>query len=211
MAKLLTKEQKRAILLKVVPPIAYFFIKLLYMSCKKVYHTPKQMPKTPVIISFWHEYILFSSLIFKTTMQKDDKCSVIISEHFDGNMIANTVKFFGIDSIRGSSTRGGIKAIKESFKLLDRGECVAITPDGPRGPRRSVADGIVAISQKKDVNIVAYSYKASSFWRLKSWDKFLIPKPFSRVDFYISEPFSLSGLSSDEAKEYIKERLSLDD
>ncbi len=207
MANLLTKEQKRAIFLKIVPPIAYFFIKLLYLSCKKVYHTPKSMPESPVIISFWHEYILFSSLIFKTTMQKDYKCSVIISEHFDGNMIANTVKFFGIDSIRGSSTRGGIKAIKESFKLLDRGECIAITPDGPKGPRHSVADGIVAISQKKDVNIVAYSYKASSFWRLKSWDEFLIPKPFSRVDFYISEPFSIKGKGIEEAKEMIKEEL----
>ncbi len=211
MAKLLSKEKKRAILLKVVPPFAYFFIKLLYLSCKKVYHLPKDMPKSPVIISFWHEYILFASLIFKTTMQKEDKCSVIISEHFDGNMIANTVKFFGIGSIRGSSTRGGIKAIKESFKLIDKGECVAITPDGPKGPRHSVADGIVAIAQKKDVKIVTYSYKASSFWRLNSWDKFLIPKPFSRVDFYVSEPFSISGLSSDEAKKIVKMRLSLDD
>ena len=210
MAKFLTKEKKRAILLKVVPPLAYFLIRLLYLSCKKVYHTPKQMPKTPFIVGLWHEYILFSPLMFKTTMSKDDKCSVIISEHFDGKMIAKVVNLFGLGDIGGSSTRGGIKAIKESFKLLDKKECVAITPDGPRGPRHSVADGIVAISQKKDVNIVAYSYKASSFWRLKSWDKFLVPKPFSKVDFYISEPFSLSGLSSDEAKELIKKRLGDD-
>ena len=207
----LSKEKKRAILLKVVPPVAYFLIRLLYLSCKKVYHTPQQIPKSPFIVGLWHEYILFSPLMFKKTMPKDDKCSVIISEHFDGKMIAKIVNLFGLGSIAGSSTRGGIKAVKESFKLLDKGECVAITPDGPRGPRHSVADGIVAISQKKDVNIVAYSYKASSFWRLNSWDKFLIPKPFSRVDFYISEPFSLKDKSIKEAKEIIKERLSLND
>ena len=186
MENLLTKEQKRAFLLKVVPPIAHFLIKLLYLSCKKVYHTPKQMPKSPFIVGLWHEYILFSPLMFKETMPKDDRCSVIISEHFDGKMIAKVVNLFGLGDIAGSSTRGGIKAIKESFKLLDKKECIAITPDGPKGPRHSVADGIVAISQKKDVNIVAYSYKASSFWRLESWDEFLIPKPFFRVDFYIS-------------------------
>lgn len=205
----LSKERKRALLLKVVPYVAYFLIRLLYFSCKKVYHTPKQMPKSPFIVGLWHEYILFSPLMFKKTMSKDDKCSVIISEHFDGKMIAKVVNLFGLGDVAGSSTRGGIKAIKESFRLLDRGECIAITPDGPRGPRHTVADGIVAISQKKDVDIVSYSYKASSFWRLRSWDRFLIPKPFSKVDFYISEPFSIKGMSSKEAKEMVKERLSL--
>jgi len=208
MAKLLTKEKKRAILLKIFPPIGYFFIKLLYLSCKKVYHTPESLPSSPFIVGLWHEYILFGPLMFTNTMPKEDRCSVIISEHFDGNMIAKVVNLFGLGDVRGSSTRGGIKAIKESFKLLNKNECIAITPDGPKGPRHSVAEGIISISQKKDVNIVAYSYKASSFWRLKSWDKFLIPKPFSRVDFYISEPFSLKGLSVDEAKKVIKKRLS---
>ncbi len=204
----MTKEQKRAILLRIIPPIAYFLIRLLYFSCKKVYHKPKEMPKSPFIVGLWHEYILFSPLMFNYTMSKDDKCSVIISEHFDGKMIAKVVNLFGLGDIRGSSTRGGIKAIKTSFKLLSKKECIAITPDGPKGPRHSVADGIVAISQKKDVKIVSYSYKANSFWRLKSWDKFLIPKPFSRVDFYISEAFSIKDFSQKEAKKIIQERLS---
>ncbi len=208
MGKLLNKNLKRAILLKIFPPIGYIFIKLLYFSCKKVYHMPKKFSKGPFIIAFWHEYILFASLMFQHSMPKGQKCSVIISEHFDGDMIARTVKYFNIGSIRGSSTRGGLKAIKESFKLLDKGENIAITPDGPKGPRHFVADGIVAISQKKRVPILAYRYKANSFWRLNSWDRFLIPKPFSKVDFYISEPFYVDGLSIKEAKELIKEKLS---
>ena len=84
----------------------------------------------------------------------DEKISVIISEHFDGQIIAKTVENFNIGYIKGSSTRGGIKALKESFKLLDKKECVAITPDGPKGPRHSIADGIVAISQKRKVKLL---------------------------------------------------------
>ena len=208
MGKLLTKERKRALALKVIPFIAAIFIKLLYHSCRKVYHMPKELPKGPIIIGFWHEYILFSSFIFNHSMPKGEKCSVIISEHFDGNLIAETVKYFGIGSIRGSSTRGSIKAIKESFKLLNQGVNVAITPDGPKGPRHYVADGIVSISKKKGVPIVTYKYKASSFWRLNSWDKFLIPKPFSKVEFYISEPFYVNDMKVDDAKKLIKEKLS---
>ena len=208
MGKLLTKEKKRALALKFFPYIGYLFINLLYFSCKKVYHTPKKLPKSPLIISFWHENILFAPFIFKKTMPKGDKCSVIISDHFDGDMIASVIKYFDLESIRGSSTRGGVKALKESFQAINQGKNLAITPDGPKGPRHSVADGIVLISQKKKLPIVAYSYKASSFWRLNSWDKFLIPKPFSKVDLYVSEPFYLDGLNSEEAKKLIKEKLS---
>ncbi len=138
---------------------------------------------------------------------KDVKMSLMISDHFDGEMIAKSVSYFGFNTIRGSSTRGGIKALKESFKKIDLGQSIAITPDGPRGPRHSVADGIVAISQKKGLEVVVLSYKASSFWKMKSWDEFIIPKPFSTLDFYASEPFSLAGLSKEEAKEEIKKRL----
>ena len=208
MGKLFTKKRKRALILKFLPFLGYVFINLLYFSCKKVYHTPKKLPKSPFIIAFWHEYILFASLMFKKTMSKDDMCSVIISEHFDGDIIAKVISYFNLKDIRGSSTRGGVKALKESFKALNDGINLAITPDGPKGPRHNVADGIVSIAKKKGVPIVAYSYKANSFWRLKSWDKFLIPKPFSRVDFYISEPFYIDNMSIDEAKKIIKAKLS---
>ena len=140
-------------------------------------------------------------------IMKDVKMSLMISDHFDGEMIAKSVSYFGFDTIRGSSTRGGIKALKESFKKIDLGHSIAITPDGPKGPRHSIADGIISIAQKKELQIVAFSYIASSKWIMNSWDKFIIPKPFSTIDFYASEPFSLEGLGKEEAKEEIKRRL----
>jgi len=206
MGSFLTKEKKRELALKILPKLFYFLTKILFASCKKEFFFPNQKPNAPFIVAFWHEYILLSPFIFRK-MMGDEKISVIISEHFDGQIIAKTVENFDIGYIKGSSTRGGIKALKESFKLLDSGECVAITPDGPKGPRHSVADGIVAISQKKKVPIVAFSYTSNSFWRLNSWDRFMIPKPFSTIKLYASEPFYLENLSKDEAKNYIKEKL----
>ena len=207
MGKLFSKEKKRAVLLATLPFVGYLLTRLLYLSCKKRFHTPKVNPKSPLIVAFWHEHILFNPFLYKKIMNNTD-ISLMISDHFDGNMIAKMVSYFGFDFIRGSSTRGGVKAIKQSFKLLENGSSIAMTPDGPRGPRHSIADGVVQISQKKDVDIICFSYNASSSWILNSWDNFVIPKPFSTIDFYASEPFSIRELSKDEAKQKIKEKLN---
>jgi lysophospholipid acyltransferase (LPLAT)-like uncharacterized protein len=207
MGKLLTKEKKREILATILPPFVFAFISLIYLTVKKSFHLPKSVPNKPFIVAFWHGKIMLSPYIYKK-LRKDVKIGVMISDHFDGAIIAGAMKYYGFDTIRGSSTRGGIKALKESFKLVDRGYDIALTPDGPKGPYQSVADGIVAISQKKHMKIVCFNYKASSYWEFKSWDRFMIPKPFSRVDFYASEPFDVDGMSMEDAKALIKEKLN---
>jgi len=207
MGKWFSKERKRQILSKVLPPIIFLFISAIFLTVKKRFHLPKSVPSEPFMVAFWHGKIMLSPYIYKR-LRKNPKIGVIISDHFDGAIIANTMKYFDFDTIRGSTTKGAIKVLKESFKLVDNGYDIAITPDGPRGPFQSVADGIVAISQKKGMKIVAFNYKADSFWQLKSWDRFMIPKPFSRVDFYASEPFSVEGMSKDDAKALIKEKLN---
>lgn len=133
--------------------------------------------------------------------------SVLISEHFDGEIISKTISLFGFKSIRGSSSKNGAKALISSLKILKRDEDIAITPDGPRGPFRSVAQGVVLISQKSKTPIVPFRIRASNYWQLKSWDRFTIPKPFSRVDFHILEPFFLDDMSLDEGSKMIKERM----
>jgi lysophospholipid acyltransferase (LPLAT)-like uncharacterized protein len=207
MGKWFSKERKRQILSKVLPPIIFLFISVIFLTVKKRFHLPKSVPSDPFMVAFWHGKIMLSPYIYKR-LRQNPKIGVIISDHFDGAIIANTMKYFDFDTIRGSTTKGAIKVLKESFKLVDKGYDIAITPDGPRGPFQSVADGIVAISQKKGMKIVAFNYKADSFWQLKSWDRFMIPKPFSRVDFYASEPFSVEGMSKDDAKALIKEKLN---
>jgi len=207
MVKLLTKEDKRKLFSFILPPILYLLIRLINLTVKKRFHLPDRIPDEPIMIAFWHGKLLLAPFIYKN-IRKNVKIGIIISDHFDGELIAKTMGFFGFDTIRGSSSKGAIKALKESFRRIGEGYDIAITPDGPRGPFQSLADGIVSISQKKELDIVALNYRASSFWELKSWDRFMIPKPFSTVDFYASEPFSVLGLEMDEAKQKIKEKLN---
>ncbi|MCF6172425.1 MAG: lysophospholipid acyltransferase family protein [Campylobacteraceae bacterium] len=208
MAKSSFKDFKKALVLKIVPKVAFVFLNLLYFSCKKKFHSsgPKDKIQTPAIFAFWHGELLplmKGYVDFRGTKSID----TIISSHFDGEIIAKIVAMYGGGSIRGSSTRGGLKALKESFRSLGLKRDLAITPDGPKGPRHSVADGIVLISKKKSVPIVTLNCKPSSYWQLNSWDKFMIPKPFSTLNIFIGEPFYLKDLSIEESKKLIKERL----
>ncbi len=144
--------------------------------------------------------------LYKKLRDKRD-IYAMISEHSDGEIIARLIGFFGFKSIRGSSKRGGTKALFNVFKKLKDAKDIAITPDGPKGPRFSIANGVVAIAKKNDTKIIIFNYKADKYWRFNSWDKFVVPKPFATIEFFASEPFSIAHLSDEEAKIYIKERL----
>jgi lysophospholipid acyltransferase (LPLAT)-like uncharacterized protein len=203
----LSKEFKSKIISFVAPVVGYIIIKLIYLSCKKEYYLPKDILKDkPYIITFWHRKLLMQPFIYNK-LRKKPKVVTMISDHFDGEVLSKMIKFFHFESIRGSSSKGAIKVLKEAFKKVNEGYDIAITPDGPKGPKYSVADGIVAIAQKKKLDIVACSYKVSSFWELKSWDSFMIPKPFSTISLFAKEPFEIEGLNLESAKEIIKSAL----
>jgi hypothetical protein len=140
-------------------------------------------------------------------IRPNHKITVMISEHFDGEIIARLIEYFGFESSRGSARKNGAKVLLGTMRKMDDGYDVAITPDGPRGPRHSVADGIVAIAQKKKAKIVAFNFQASSFWQFRSWDKFTVPKPFSTITFFASEPICVDGTPIGEAGELIKNEL----
>jgi lysophospholipid acyltransferase (LPLAT)-like uncharacterized protein len=111
--------------------------------------------------------------------------------------------------LQGSSTRGGAKALIGAIKSLKNGIDVAITPDGPKGPIYSVADGIVVLSQKTGAKILPFQTVASKYWQFNSWDRFTIPKPFGTIDFYVGNPFDVDDLSIDKAKQKIKNNMML--
>ncbi len=207
MEKLLSKKLKKKFISLLLPPIGYIFIRLIYLSCKKEYFLPKEkLLDKPYIIAFWHGKLLMQPFIYNK-LRSRPKVATMISEHFDGEIISKIIKYFHFDSIRGSSKKGAIKVLKESFSKVNEGYDIAITPDGPRGPRYYVADGIVSIAQKKKLPIIACNFYASSFWRLKSWDGFMIPKPFSTIYLFAEEPFLLDDIDKERAKSKIKEAL----
>ena len=189
----------------IAPYILYLIVKFIYATNKKVYHHPKD-DKEPFILCMWHGDLL-SQIFNYGHFRKAWVIKALISENRDGEMIAKIAKLFNCGSIRGSSSKGAAKVLINTIKELKSGIDVAITPDGPRGPRYSIADGIVAISQKSGKNIRCFNSTPSRYWQFKSWDKFVLPKPFGKIDFYISEPFSVQNLSLDEAKELIKSKM----
>jgi lysophospholipid acyltransferase (LPLAT)-like uncharacterized protein len=137
----------------------------------------------PVIYTFWHGTML--PLLWQ---HRKEHVAILISEHGDGEIIARIAHSLGYHSVRGSSSRGGERALLGTARELESGRDVAFTPDGPRGPLESFAPGALIVSQRTGAPLVLITVDAPSAWRLTSWDRFLIPKPFARVTIGYEDP-----------------------
>jgi lysophospholipid acyltransferase (LPLAT)-like uncharacterized protein len=150
----------------------------------------------PVVMSLWHGEML--PLLF---YHRNRQIAVLVSEHGDGEIIARILEDFGFRLVRGSSSRGAARSLIAIDRELGAGFDVGITPDGPRGPRHSVAPGALLAAHRAGVRILPLAAKASSFWQLGSWDRFMIPKPFARVTIAYGDPLAVDAPSSREAGE----------
>jgi len=140
--------------------------------------------KKPYIYSIWHTNVLYSPYL-----HRNKNVAVLISESKDGDFINQVVHRFGNSSIRGSSSKGGSKALKAMIQHLKKGLPAAFTPDGPRGPALIVQPGIIAAAQVTQVPIVPFHYECSRQWILeKAWDKHRVPKPFTTFVVSYGEP-----------------------
>ncbi|PLY06531.1 MAG: hypothetical protein C0625_09245 [Arcobacter sp.] len=200
------KNFKIYILTKIVPFFLQLFVRFIFITSKKRFHYANIDSNETLLIAMWHGDLLMQPLNYRK-FRKNGSVKVIVSEHKDGLIIKKVCEYLGVDGIAGSSSKGAIKALKNAIKEIKNGGDVAITPDGPRGPRFSVADGIVAISKKTNTRIVSLNSIPQKYWQVNSWDKFVIPKPFGTIDFYVSEPFDVNELDMDEAKELIREKM----
>ena len=198
---------KKRILLFLGEYLILALLWLIYLTCKKNFND-NELPKYPCEVLFWHNRLGFMAFSYKQYWKKRGRDGkVIISDHKDGELITRIVSHFGIGAVRGSSTKGAVKALKGAFSEINNGIDIIITPDGPKGPIYSVADGAVVIAQKKDLEIYALTYEADRYWEFNSWDKMRLPKPFSRVNFILSKPFKVNDMELDAAKEKIKNEL----
>jgi len=202
----LLKKISRKLALYLLPFIGSVLIKILYKTNKKVFHAPQELSDENFIMACWHGELLMIPYAY-LKYRKTPHVKLIISDHFDGTLIAKTLSYFGFGTIRGSSRRNAARALLQAIKALKAGCDLGITPDGPKGPRHEVADGIIVMAQKADVKITLVEIKPSSFWQLNSWDKFVIPKPFGTITYYISDLIDIGGLELEEARTLIKEGL----
>jgi len=137
-----------------------------------------------VIYSFWHNQILYATHFFRFR-----NIIVMSSSHRDGLYTAKVIEKFGYSTARGSSTRGGVRALLEMKRHLERARDVAFTADGPRGPRYRVKPGPVWLSQRTGSPIMPFHIQPEKYWEINSWDGFRVPKPFSRALVKISPLF----------------------
>jgi lysophospholipid acyltransferase (LPLAT)-like uncharacterized protein len=139
--------------------------------------------KRAFIFSLWHGQLL--PLLWH---HREEGVVLLISEHQDGEMVARAAESLGYALVRGSTTRGGDRALISVIRELQAGREVAITPDGPRGPAKKYAPGALIAAQRSGVAILPVVAVADKAWRLRSWDQFMIPKPFARVTVAYGDP-----------------------
>ena len=144
--------------------------------------------RRPFVFVLWHSRIL--PLLF---LHRAENIVLLISRHRDGEYLADLAHSWGYRSVRGSSQRGGEVGLLGVVRALQGGAVVAITPDGPRGPAEEVKPGVVAAAQLAEVPILCIGARASAAWRLGSWDGFVIPKPFARIDVAYAAPITVGA------------------
>ncbi|MFP4458243.1 MAG: lysophospholipid acyltransferase family protein [Candidatus Zixiibacteriota bacterium] len=142
------------------------------------------------IYIFWHRYILPLAYLYR-----NQDIGIIVSESKDGEIISQVILKMGYTPIRGSSSRGGSKALRKSVKFLRNDGVLAITPDGPRGPLYKAQKGFEIAAKMAKVKIVPICVEAKPAWRLKTWDKMLIPMPFAKITVRSKQPIDGSAES----------------
>ncbi|HKS07188.1 MAG TPA: lysophospholipid acyltransferase family protein [Gemmatimonadaceae bacterium] len=141
----------------------------------------------PWIFALWH-----GDLLPLSWAHRGEGIVVMVSEHRDGAIIAGILDRLGYSTTRGSSTRGGVRALLGLIRALEEGKPGGVTPDGPRGPRHSYQEGILAAAKRANAPIISIGVAVNRAWRLKSWDRFAIPKPFATISLAYSEPMTVS-------------------
>ena len=153
---------------------------------------PPRPANTGIVQCFWHAQLLALAYLYRNT-----NAHALVSRHRDGEYIVRVTSRLGFGAVRGSSTRGGTRVLGEALDKLSEGTDIAVTPDGPRGPRHEFKRGALFLAKQSGAPIVLGACVPQKAWRLKSWDRFYIPKPFSRAVLVVGEhiyiPKTLTG------------------
>ena len=148
------------------------------------------------IVAFWHARLLMMPFAYP-----GEPTAILISQHRDGEVIAQVAERLGLSVVRGSATRGAARAFREMLQVLNGGSHVVITPDGPRGPRQQVKPGVVELARLSGMPILPLAFGAWPRKVLQSWDRFVIPLPFGRGVYAWGEPIYVPAEASRDAQQ----------
>jgi len=158
--------------------------------------------------ALWHNRLLIFPFVLQRFLS-NRRGAALISASRDGELLADAITRFGFDVVRGSSSRLGASAILQLTDVLASGRDVVITPDGPRGPAYELGPGIIFLAQKSGAAVLPVNMEYSRCWRLKSWDRFILPRPFAKIRVIIGQPHRVR--STNTVDDFEAERLRLQD
>ena len=192
--------------------IAFGFYLLKMLGCTLRYKIQDNagIVGKPVVENYigalWHNRLLVFPIVLRRFFS-NRRGAALISASRDGDLLADAIHRFNYDVVRGSSSKLGASGLLQLSDVLAGGRDVVITPDGPRGPAYELGPGIIFLAQKTGAQILPLNLEYSSCWRVKSWDRFIIPRPFSKVRIIVGQPEQIRSTSTDQ--EFEAERLRL--
>lgn len=197
---------KKTITKKIAPYLIRSLLFIIWRTCRiveiKGEHYFNELIKNnkTFIPVYWHQHHVYGAYLMLRLKKQGANIGFLISPSADGDMSASVAKSWGTATIRGSSTRTGAKALRDLYQAITKDDISPVnTSDGPTGPLHIFKPGAVMLAQLTQNNLVPISYAASKYWQLKSWDKFIIPKPFSKIVICIGKPVHVSkSLSESE-------------
>ncbi len=203
----MNKEAKKNLISYIAIKLAWLLILFLGKTGISTIHNRKyvryaQRCGKPIMYVVWHGHMLLP--IFA---HRNQNIYAMVSEHGDGEIIAKTIERLGYKTIRGSSTRGGSKAFREMLRVLKKGNNCTILPDGPTGPRHEFKMGAALLAQRTGAVILPTTFSAKKPIEFKSWDKFIIWWPFTRITIAYGRPTTLPRKASPEEMEIWRQKL----
>ncbi len=160
----------------------------------------------PVIVAFWHNRLA----MMPTCWPSRQRFHMLISSHPDGKLVAAAIAHFGLQTVAGSTTRGGGDAVRSLVRLLRQGESIGVTPDGPRGPRMVAGDGILALARLSGIPILPASISVSHRIVLNTWDRLIVPLPFGRGAMIWGNPITVPRDADDATLAALRAKLEED-
>jgi len=193
MAKVIPQNSRKA---AIIGWAASWLIRLVSLTLRYEFSDPHGIRKLGaderLIWIFWHNRIFLAPMVYRRYL-RHRRIHVLTSASRDGALIAQTVGRFGLGAVRGSSSKRGAQAVAELVSCLKSGNDIGITPDGPRGPCYKLAPGPVKLAQLTQTAMISINVNFEKAWKLKSWDQFRIPKPFSKVRIEFGAPLRIAG------------------
>lgn len=214
---MLSRENKKKLIKNVAPYLVRALLNVIWSTCRVVKiqgetHLESLIEANkPFIPVYWHQNHVYGAYLMLKLKKRGINIGFLISPSADGDMSAKIAESWGTVAIRGSSTRTGAKALRDLYLAMTKENISPVnTSDGPTGPIHVFKPGAIMLAQLTQSELVPVSYAASKYWQLKSWDRFIIPKPFAKIVITIGKPVQVNKtLSADKLNDTCKLMQSL--